>query len=149
MVLPTTLRSRTDLLGGKDGALLFMAWVRPSSPSSGWHMIAVNMPGFRYIGVNSSHKIQLMVRDVVNNVNYWPVSIRTIPVDKWTHIAFVLRGGIGYEMYIDGKLDRKVDNPNLGIVAQSGATTISGVVTPPDEYWDGEIDSVRLYHASI
>ncbi len=147
-VLLPDLKSRTDLVGGQNGKILFMAWIRPTQYIGTYHMFANGFPGFLYLGVNSSRRLQLMVNA---GGNHWPQSNATIPLGKWTHIAFVLEGGIGYKFYIDGRLDKEVSLPGATISDMGGSQTAFGKTynATPAAYWIGEIDSVRAYHMSL
>ena len=143
------LRSSIDLVGGANGKILLMTWVKPTQyVSGGYSMIANGFPGFLYFGVNPSRRLQLMINA---GGNHWPQSNATIPLDKWTHIAFLLEGGVGYKFYIDGKLDKEVSLPSASIIDMGGVQTAfaRSWQTLPSEYWVGQIDSLRVYYPTL
>lgn len=146
------LRSRTDLVGGYDaGKVILMAWVRPTSyTSGGYNCVANGFPGMLYFCVNPSRQLQLMVNAPgQGNGNYWPTSTGTIPLDKWTHVAFLLEGGVGYKFFIDGKLDRSVSEPLVRVADMGGNQTGIGSSWDNLSNFIGDIDSVRAYHHAI
>ncbi len=65
--------------GGVNGTVTIAAWVKPDDVTT-YNMITRYFGGVHYFsaGINGSGKLRCMVRDVTNNVNYWPTSIGTI-----------------------------------------------------------------------
>ncbi|HEY9480768.1 MAG TPA: LamG-like jellyroll fold domain-containing protein [Candidatus Paceibacterota bacterium] len=146
------IRSRTDLVGGFDsGKILFMAWIQPTAYTSGAYSCFANgFPGFLYFCVNPSRQLQLMVNAPgQGNGNYWPASSGTIPLNKWTHVAFLLEGGVGYKFYIDGKLDKSVSEPLIRVANMGGNQTGIGSSWTSGEWFVGDVDSVRAYYSTI
>jgi prepilin-type N-terminal cleavage/methylation domain-containing protein len=151
-ILLPDLRSRTDLVGGTTaGKILFMAWVQPTSYTSGaYNCFANGFPGFLYLCMNPSRQLQLMVNAPgQGNGNYWPASNGTIPLNKWSHVAFLLEAGVGYKFFIDGKLDRNVSEPLIRISDMGGAQTGIGSSWYAGEWYIGDIDSPSAYYFSI
>ncbi|PJE74352.1 MAG: hypothetical protein COV01_02540 [Candidatus Taylorbacteria bacterium CG10_big_fil_rev_8_21_14_0_10_41_48] len=141
------LRS-ASYVGGQNGVMVFSAWIKPTSWTPGtYREFANGFPGFLYLGINPSQKLQLMVRNVTDSVNYWPISNSTIPLNQWTHIVFILRGGVGYQFYINGVLDKDVSEPKLGVVNMGSDQTAIGKSYNSDQavWFIGSVDDVRLY----
>lgn len=148
----TDIKGRTDLVGGTTaGKILFMAWVQPTSYTSGaYNCFANGFPGFLYLCMNPSRQLQLMVNAPgQGNGNYWPVSNGTIPLNKWTHVAFLLEAGVGYKFFIDGKLDKSVAEPLIRLVDMGGAQTGIGSSWYSGEWFIGDVDSPAAYYFSI
>ena len=147
-----SISSRTDLVGGFDsGKAILMAWIYPTSYTPGlYSCFASGFPGMLYLCINPSRQLQLMVNAPgQGNGNYWPASTGTIPLNKWTHVAFLLEAGVGYTFYIDGKLDRRVSEPLIRVANMGGQSGIGSSWTVAGEWFVGDVDSVRAYHAGI
>ena len=143
------LRSRVDLVGGSEsGKLLFMMWIKPTQYVDGsYHMFANGFPGFHYFGIEPRRKIRLMIhtRSGSATINHWPTSNSSIPINKWTHIAFLLEAGIGYQFFIDGKLDSKASLPIVVIDNLNGNPTSFGGTWYP---FIGSIDQAAMYYVN-
>jgi subtilisin-like proprotein convertase family protein len=72
----------------------------------------------------------------------------TIPVNQWTHVAWVWQvtsGGFTIWYYVNGQLSGTPLN-NTGVFASnSDPLTIGGGIAFPTEGWNGFIDEVRLW----
>lgn len=88
-----------------------------------------------------------MVRDVVNNVNYWPVTNSQIPANTWTNVVFELLGGVGYKFYINGSLDNSVSDTNLGFL-DYGDNPILGI-SDGGNYFQGSMADLRIYNRAL
>ncbi len=141
--LPYALGSRNDLVGGANGSILLTAWIQQTSASTG--VFACGLPGITYFRVNSSGQLQLMLAggstpETANS---------TIPINKWTHVGFLLEGGIGYKFYVNGNLDKEVQNSSLQITNLAPGRTGIGSSCLGGGSFIGGIDSVRAYHADF
>ncbi|HEY4478591.1 MAG TPA: LamG domain-containing protein, partial [Candidatus Paceibacterota bacterium] len=152
-VLTTDLRARADLVGGAQGAILITTWIYPTEHSGDYRMIANGLPGILYFAIDPSRRLRIMTRDYSNiiNSNYWPTSNAIIPLNKWTHVALLIDGGVGYKFFIDGKLDKEEAVPLLSIENMSGNPTSIGrshssVGIELGRYFRGKIDDFRVYY---
>lgn len=133
-------------VGGVNGKMLVMAWVKPNN--SGAKYLFGLLPGTTYlqiIGGSSSGGLYLMTN---NGSNYWGSSTVGIPANKWSHVAILFEGGIGYKMYIDGKLDNTTSLTSLSLFSGSPGSGI-GKSYDGSNSFVGEIDSFRIYYATI
>ena len=160
------LRSRTNLVGGVQGKLTVMAWIKPTNLDE-WRFFMNGFPGFLYFGIAPSDNLMLMTKcnpacRTDGNTNYWPSSTKTIQLNQWTHVAFVLEGGIGYRIYINGTLDREVSESRLRIENMGGQITgmgqawdssgtfgSEGGIENIDRYFRGNIDEVIVFNRSL
>ncbi|MFA6295460.1 MAG: LamG-like jellyroll fold domain-containing protein [Candidatus Paceibacterota bacterium] len=149
------LRNRMDLVGGSPGGkIMICAWIKPTQYiASRYSIFASGFPGLLYFGISPNRNLILMVNAPgQGNGNYWPSSLATITLNKWTHVCFLLEDGIGYQFYIDGKLDRTVSQPLIKIINMGGAQTAIGrsyFDDPAGGDFIGYIDTVRVYYANI
>ncbi len=143
---PYSLGARNDLVGGPNGSILVTAWIQPTN-TAGNGVFVCGFPGISYFSYSSSlNKIQLMIA----GQSTYEISNGNISRDKWTHVGFLLEGGVGYKFYIDGKLDKEVKNASLQIVniAFPSWTGIGSSCLGGGSFI-GSIDSVRAYYAAI
>lgn len=133
--------------GGVNGESTITAWIKPKDLNR-FNAIVRFMGGVHYFssGTDSSGKLITMVRDVINNINYFPRSLSVLNEDEWVHVAFVFEGGQGYEFYINGVLDRDITEPNIGFHNYYTTSFIGGGA---GESFDGLIDEVRLYNRAL
>jgi hypothetical protein len=133
--------------GGQDGAVTISAWVKPEDVSK-YNCATRYFGGVHYFsaGTTVSGRLRTMVRDVNSNVNYWPISSGTIEADTWTHIVFILDGGVGYKFYINGELDVETSNTNLGLYNYSTTSSYIGKGFDSSSSFEGGIDDVRIFN---
>jgi hypothetical protein len=157
IVLPPSLASRIDLLGGTNGALMLTAWIRQTSVNP-TNTLVCGLPGFMF----SSYWIYKLRTYVSGgSVTVVPISNATIPNNKWTHVAFLLRAGKDFTYYIDGKSDLVLQNPSLiiatptdimnltGFTFSSQIPVIGGPCITGKAGFVGDIANVRLYYADF
>lgn len=142
-----SLANRTDLVGGTNGKLLLMAWIRPTEYTENYHVFTLGLPGLYYCAVDPSRVLRCM-GSIVGPANSYLTSVSTIPLNTWTHVAVILEAGIGYRIYIDGKLDRKVNNANL-VIGTWALPSYIGRYSSTAYWFRGEIDDVEAYYASV
>lgn len=146
---------RTDWVGGFDnGKMMACAWMYPTAyntGSGGYSIVSAGYPGMLYYGINPSRQMQLMVNAPgQGNGNYWPVSVSTIPLNKWTHACFLIEGGVGYKFYINGKLDISVSEPLIKVAYMNLPQSSIGKSWTDDntEKFIGKLDNIRIYYAA-
>jgi prepilin-type N-terminal cleavage/methylation domain-containing protein len=130
--------------GGTTGKILFTAWVKPTIASGTNTAISV-IPGLYYVYIPGNSVITFMGS---NGSNIWPTSTSTVPINKWTHIGILIENGIGYKIYIDGKLDTNVSMPSIIVTNYGCCGGIAREYTGSASFV-GVMDKVRLYYASI
>ncbi|MBI9018048.1 MAG: hypothetical protein JEZ07_12400 [Phycisphaerae bacterium] len=134
--------------GGSTGSVTIAGWVKPDSVDT-YNVITKYMGGVYYFSAGmtgaGSGKLKCMVRDNTNNINYWPESLGTISANQWTHVVFILEGGVGYKFYINGQLDREVFDSNIGPYQYSGSGYIGHGINATDYFFDGSLDDIRVY----
>ena len=138
--------------GGVNGKITIAAWVRPDAVNE-YNVITMHFGGVHYFSAGNSitgysGKLITMVRNVVGGVNYWPMSSGTIAPDAWSHVVFILEGGVGYKFYINGELDRSYANGNLGLYEYS-TNQYLGRGFDGASYMGGMIDDVRIYDRAL
>ncbi len=153
ITLPGTILDKPatfNSTGGANGAMTISYWLYPTRTSG------VNYDGFLYhlggadycaIVSDASRIVRCMVRDVVNNVNYWPVTNSQIPANTWTNVVFELLGGVGYKFYINGSLDNSVSDTNLGFL-DYGDNPILGI-SDGGNYFQGSMADLRIYNRAL
>lgn len=147
----TGLSNPASYGGQSTGASTVEAWIKISSYTSG-STILNGMAGLYYWQVSSENSGKLRAMARRSSANYWPVSNGAVQVDRWTHVALVLRAGVGYEYYIDGKLDKKIttaDDPNVSdllVYSYGNLPNIGAIIVGyPNSYFKGNIALVRVY----
>lgn len=147
-VTPPVLSSRLDLVGGGTGKFIFMAWINPTTNDTTiGNPFAQGFPGFLYLSVGPNRKLISMVRS--GAANAWPTSNSIIPLNKWTHVAFVLESGIGAKYYIDGKLDATISDTNMLVYNMNGTTYIGYYNASGIGNFIGGIDDVEMYYEEM
>ena len=130
-----------------NGAYTIEAWIKVDNIINSSNVLTHHLGGIDYFSVgegNSTGKFRTMVKDVVNNVNYWPESTNGIESKKWNHVVFILEQGVGYKYYINGKLDKIFNNSNLGFYPTTD-TAFIGYGTDSASFFKGYIDDVKIY----
>ena len=142
--------------GVVNGKMTFEAWIKPIRASGiNFDTIARRIGGFHYFAIHSSSNpiLILMVAEVDSNGNpirnSWPRSNSQIKINQWNHVVFILEGGVGCKFYIDGKLDRTISNPALGIHNFGSDSAIGATLGYTANYFQGIIDEVRVYKRAL
>ncbi len=141
-----------SLYGGTNGAMSFAFWVKPTRTSGiSYDSIARRIGGFHYLAImsDSDRRLRAMVADVINHVNYWPDSNSQLPLNGWTHVVFVLEGGVGYKFYFNGKLDTSVSESKIGITDYGSDSAIGAQSSGSSNFFSGLIDEVRIYNRAL
>ena len=138
VVIPAN--SNYDLTGG--GTVEF--WVNPSTLSSSFATILGNRGpgGVRYSFHLSSAQIGLDNGTSMNTLDY------AVPVNTWTHLAFVTDGTSSTTIYVNG-ISQGTITGSLG-AAPAGQTLTLGIAKntagPDDRPFSGGIDEVRIWN---
>jgi hypothetical protein len=89
-----------------------------------------------------------------SNDQRWKAGTTALTVDRWYHVAAVIRGGVDMELYIDGANDGGTYGGSGGSLKYAGANGSSfvggvdsaiGVLAP----FDGEIDDVAIFNRAL
>ncbi len=151
--LQNTGLNNPNLYGGTtSGKISFIAFIKPTRSSGiNYDTILTRIGGIHYLAIvsDSSRILRTMVRDIVNNVNYWPYSNSQISLNQWTHIVFILEAGIGYKFYINGQLDISVSFGNIGIIDYGNDSSIGKQLSSLYNFFKGLIDEVRIYNRAL
>lgn len=138
-----------DIATYNTGASTITAWVRPNDVNQ-YNICTHHMGGFDYLstGITGSGRIRTMARDLDQDVNHWPTSAGAIPADQWVHIAFVFVDRDGYQFYINGVLDKDVENPSLGFHSYGEAAYLGRGFSTDDDF-PGLIDDVMVWDRAL
>lgn len=126
-----------------NGGATFSCWVYPLSHST---VIAQNIAGFLYFTINSSGKLQNMIRNVADNVNYWVYGKETIPLNKWSHVVCVVENGVGGRYYLNGELDGVGNNVGVEVVDRATSSRL-GFYNASS--LDGKMCDARIYNRAL
>ena len=129
-----------------DGDLTFEAFIKPRDQDEGWLFKLSRAGGGPYYAARL-RKIggELKVEAFATALGVGDSILSDpIPVDTWTHVAFVLNRGTGFEIYTGGTLDDTLSVPQTG-----GADPIVSTVThlgreTNQNYFKGLMDEVRF-----
>ncbi len=137
-----------ETYGGSYGQSTISLWLKSyeEEESNGFAMYMAGFHYFQIRGSNNQFRLRLMVRNISENVNYWPVSIASILPNKWTHIVFVIEGKVGVRFYINGDLDNDISHTGIGISSWGSNSAIGSIY---NDYFNGLISDVRIYSRAL
>lgn len=145
--LPTELSSLNTYLGPL-GSSTITAWVKPLDVNR-YNFVASNVAGLAYLSAGTDSapgSVKAMVRGF-DNTNSWPTSYATLAANAWTHIAFVLRGGIGSQIYINGVLDS--DHPDPNVMLYSYGTDPSIGKSYATSHFNGSMSQFQVWQKAL
>ena len=129
-----------------SGALTMEAWVRPSSPPSGWRTVLLKERSFGHAYALYSGGQGPLV-EVASNGYQNAGRTGQLPAATWTHLAATLSGG-SLRLYVDGNLVDSITGvgslPNGDGPLRIGGNSIWG-----NEFFAGQIDEVRIYNRAL
>ncbi|MBI4387452.1 MAG: InlB B-repeat-containing protein, partial [Candidatus Omnitrophica bacterium] len=134
-------------------------WVKPNAVNK-YNIVTHHLGGFDYLSVgttDSPGRVRTMVRDVVNQVNFWPTSNGGIPANEWSSITFVFKENAGYQFYINGVLDKDVQNSNLRfydytsqhMLPAERRALIGYGWQGGNEHFDGVVDEIKVWKRAL
>ena len=136
-----------DTYGGLNGKSTISVWVRPANTGE-YNMVTQHVGGFDYLSAGQQNHLVRAMAKTTAGPNYWPASQGTISSGEWTNLTFVLEGGVGYKVYLNGVLDRVVKKEDLQLYSY-GLTAFIGFGTAADNFFAGEIDDLMLYRGAL
>ena len=102
-------------------------------------------PYFYTLDVKTSQLLECQLSGLTpNNVT----SNSTIPLNTWTHVVCTYDGSF-MKLYIDGELDKTLNNPGPMDVAGTGDLYIGDNQQNSPLVFDGDIDEVRIYNRTL
>ncbi len=135
-----SVANKTDIQG--NPAYTLEAWVYPLTYSNYPTIIGNDYQNSFWLGLNTS-----------GNVRFYPTggsyveTAAVVPLNEWTHVAATYEQGVGWSIFLNGKLA----STGFGIVGAVGTTTEDlrigadrnfGVL---DYLWQGYLDEVRIW----
>lgn len=100
------------------------------------------------IGTSNSYRLSIFNRKLFAQINSGMsiLSFDTIPINKWTHVAFTYRASDGdYKFVINGKL-RDTGTALRGLITSTSDSLYIGGFTNVVNKFNGFIDEVRITH---
>ena len=139
--------------GGVMGASTISLWVKKTDPVgvTRYNVMTHHLGGIDYFsaGISTSGQLRTMVNQE-NGTNYWPLSTSEVPSGVWTHVVFIIEGGVGYKFYINGSLDRDFPYPAIRLYDNSGMdNAYLGSNVGSTTFLEGSIDDVRVYNRAL
>jgi len=139
---------------GRDSALSYALWVKPSSTQNVATPTMIATPGssfdFRLTPSGSNWLLRLQSG---NTAGTFLLSTATIPSDVWTHIAVTkdANGSAGTNLanvkfYINGAL---VNSGTIGRAGTGNAARFFLGTSAIDQYYNGGLDEVYIYNEVI
>jgi hypothetical protein len=129
---------------GFTQGLSIEAWVAPRSYSGFPTIAGRNFLTSFWLGLNLSGNLRFYPTGGVGN---YVESNATIPLDRWTHVAATYRSGIT-TFYVNGRLDSQTGAIS-GPVGENGNVVHVGADNPPDYFWNGYLDEVRVTRGEL
>ena len=140
--------------GGVMGASTISLWVKKTDPVgvTRYNVMTHHLGGIDYFsaGISTSGQLRTMVKQE-DGTNYWPLSTSEVPSGVWTHVVFIIEGGVGYKFYINGSLDRDFPYPAIRLYDHSAGTDNAylGSNIGSTTFLEGSIDDVRVYNRAL
>jgi hypothetical protein len=148
--------SNLSLYGGTNGSSTVVVWVKPVTVNKD-NVVTHHLGGFDYFSAgspSSAGRLVSMVWNAGDNSNDWPTSAGVIGAGEWHSVAFVFRGGVGWEYYIDGSLAGQLSDSALVLHdysdASDGHSAYIGFGWPDEPgHFEGLIDDVSLWKKAL
>jgi hypothetical protein len=123
------------------------AWIKRDTNSQDWESIAnhikktSNYDGY-WIGSSANGKIRAFVGPYTNQLETTSVVSNSV----WHHVALV-SNGITFSIYVDGV--KASSNQAVGAISTTNVSARIGRSINAGEYFDGQIDDVRVYNYAL
>lgn len=127
-------------------AFTWMAWFRARATGGYRCVISVGNPNYMLIAFDGT-TASFWSRDAMGGTS---LGVPSIVTDRWYHIALSRAGDStsgGYVAHIDGRPTGTT--ANTGVWSTSNQVVIGGRDDGQGQWWNGQIDDVRLYERAL
>jgi hypothetical protein len=142
------------------GSFTLAAWIRPASnPTSGtrgiiskWDNLATGDHRSYSMALSSTGLVTGLVdADGGFTAGQGRSSTGTVPLNEWTHVAFVYVAGSpnSLKLYIDGQLDSTHTNDQTAVFSGNAPLWIGAHFAATEPKFHGLIDDARVYNGAL